>query len=374
MDPGYSVHIVETVTGKVVCNDLAYLDTPQFLRQLNDDGNIRVTIPIGDASVPDNIRALTAAWRYSLAICIGSSILAYGPIMTHQFDEDNSNLSLGAGSMWALFSRRWLINPSATISSPLSMDPSQDANYTGLSLWDIVREIVEDSLSRGASYALPIDLPALGAASTHERNYPIYDLANLTQRLKDLTQVEGGPDVDWDPYFSDSGHVRIRLRIGQPILTQVGLDLRWDHGSSLTYVNVDSNSSHMTTSVLVRGNATERASKVAYATDTTLAGLGWPVLEATDTSHQSVTEIDTLQSYADEWIRFYATPVEVWSAEVVTDVAPLVGTYKPGDMATFNIQNHPWIMPGSYQNRILGWTQAGPNRLNLILEAVEGVI
>lgn len=374
-DPGYSVHIVETRTGNIAINELPYLDTPQFTRALNDDGNIRVQIPVGDAGCPspEKLRQLVTAWRYSLAICIGSAILAYGPIMTTQFDHQNSVLTIGAGSIWALLSRRWVIDPAAVIATPLSMATTQDANYSALELWGIAASLVTESLSRGAGFDLPIDIPT-PAVGTAVRNYPVYDLANIAIRLKDLTQVQNGPDVDWDPYFNTSSNIRVTMRIGTPTLAQAGLDLIWDDESSITYLNVDSNSTTMSTSVLARGNQTERASQVAYSTNQTLVNAGWPQLEAVDISHQSVTDISTLQTYADEWVRFYRTSVEVWQVEVVTDVSPIVGTYKPGDHAQFNIQSHPWIPSGLYSQRILGWTQAGPNRLGLYLEATEGAV
>lgn len=374
-DPGFSVHIVDTRTGNIVLPELPFLDTPEFTRQLNDGGSIQVRIPLGDASCPpaEKLRQLVAPWRFSLAIAIGPTILAYGPIITHQLDHSNQILSVGAASMWAILGRRIMMATGATLASPLSMDADQDVVIGPLSLHTIAKRIVSGSLARGASYALPIDYPD-DIAGIHERNYPIYDMATVEQRLKDLTQVEDGPDIDWDPYFSDSQTVRVRMRIGNPELTQTGLDLLWDDTSSITYINVDSNASQMSTAVFTRGNATERASQIAYAADGSLITVGWPPLEQKDDSHQSVTDFTTLQSHADEWIRFYSSPVEIWQTEVICDMSPVVGTYRPGDHGSLNVQSHPWIPPGLYFQRLIGWQNAGPNRLRLILEAREGAV
>lgn len=375
MDPGFSVHIVETRTGNIVLPELPFLDTPEFTRQLNDGGSIQVRVPLLDAScpAPQKLRQLVAPWRFSLAIAIGQTILAYGPIITHQFDHHNQILSVGAGSMWAILGRRIMIDDTGVLASPLSMATSQDVVLGPQSLHTLAKQIVTTSIARGATYGLPIDFPA-DIAGIHVRNYPIYDLATVEQRLKDITQVEDGPDIDWDPYFSDSQTVRVRMRIGNPELTQQGLDLLWDDTSSVTYINVDSNANQQSTAVFTRGNATERASQIAYATDPTLIAVGWPPLEQKDDSHQSVTDFATLQSHADEWIRFYSAPVEIWQTEVVCDMSPVVGTYKPGDHGYLNVQAHPWIPPGLYFQRLLGWQNAGPNRLRLILEAREGAV
>lgn len=376
--PGFFVHVVETRTGNVVLNELPVLGTPEFSRGINDDGTIKIAIPVGDRGVPSvqTLRGLVSPWRFSLAVSYGpaktgSPILAYGPIMAHSFSDAGSTLTIGAGSIWALLARRLLIKPAAMLTSPLSMDAVMDANYLGMTLWAIARNLVSDTLSRGTGYELPIDLPAT-TVGLSDRNYPVYDLASVGQRLKDLTQVDAGPDIDWEPYFTSSSTVRVQMRVGTPALSQVGQELIWDYGTSLTFLDVDSNSSSMITDSYGRGNATERASQVAWASDRTLIALGFPVLESVDTSHQSVDIFATLQAYATEAVRFYKRPVETWDGEVITDVSPIVGTYKPGDSALFNTQTHVWIPPGQYQQRILGWSSAGPGRLRLNLQALQG--
>lgn len=374
--PGFSVHICETRTGTVVFNEVPYLGVPDFSRVINGESNIKVQIPVGDMGVPDRtrLRSLVAEWRYSIAVCIGTSVMAIGPIMTWQFDHTSQTLALGAGSVWALLMRRLLIKSPVTLSSPLDVSATNDANYLGQTLATIARNIVSDSLGRGSTFQLPIDLPS-AVAGSNDRNYVVYDLASVGQRLKDLTQVENGPDIDWDPYFSSSGVIRINMRIGTPTLQQFGLNLIWDDLSGITNLNVDRNGADMITSNFTRGNATERASQVAWTRDGSLTAIGWPELEQVDTTHQSVTDFTTLQSYANESVRFFKVPTETWHAEVITDVTPIAGTFKPGDRATFNVQGHPWIVPGQYPQRILGWSGANEQqRLSLLLDVTSGSI
>lgn len=380
MAPSFQVHVVETRTGRVVHSDMPVASSPDFSRAINDDSTIQIQIPVGDRGVPasDRLRQLISNWRFSLAVSYGppvpgSPVVSYGPIMSHKWDDSNGVLTVGAGSMWALLARRLLINSAGVLSSPLSMDEAMDANYAAMTLWAIARELVDDTITRGTGYELPIDLPSTSVGIS-ERNYPIYDLATVGQRLKDLTQVESGPDIDWNPYFSASGMLRVTMRVGTPSLFQPGQELIWDDNSSITSLSVDNNASGMMTDVITKGNATERATEPApaWASDRSLVVYGWPVLESIDTSHQSVTEFPTLQSHANESVRFYKTPVETWEAEIAADVAPLLGTYLPGYSAKFNIQNHRWIPKGLYQQRILGWSSSEPQRIKLNLEALQG--
>jgi len=53
---------------------------------------------------------------------------------------------------------------------------------------------------------------------TNTRTYPVYDLATVYTRLTDITGVQGGPDVDFKPYFdlTNPGFIRWSMQIGNP--------------------------------------------------------------------------------------------------------------------------------------------------------------
>lgn len=372
----FTVHVFETVTGTVRYFDMPYMGTPEFTRALNDDGHIKITIPLDDASTPskETLRQLVAGWRYSLAVVLGNFIVAAGPIMTWNFNQSQMTLEVGAGSIWALLSRRLLREPSTPIVSPLSMDPSHDVQLTG-SKHDVAAGLVELATSAfGGSYALPLVIPTdTGGASIY--NYPIYDLVSPGQRLRDLTQEEDGPDVDFDPFFLTPQSIAYNVRIGDPELRQVGQDLYWDADSSIVDIDVDSDWSTVLTRSFVRGNATERASEVAVQQGGPLPAAGWPELEVVDSTHQSVTVFFTLQSYANENVRYFQLPTETWGMEVDTDASPIAGTYRPGDTARINVHRHPWLAEGEYNHRLLGWSNGqGQNRLRLFLEDTQGSI
>lgn len=374
-DPGYAVHIVDTRSGTIVYNSVPYIGVPQFDRRVNTDGSIKVTLPVQDPSFPTVtlMRAVTTPWRFSIAVSIGTFVLAYGPLMTYKFSQRADTVDLGAGSIWSIFNRR-LCYSGAAITSPVSMATSMDGVYGPTSLQGVARGMVSDSIGRGTGFELPIDLPA-AIAGTTTQNYPIFDMASVGTRLKDLTAQSGGPDIDWSPYFSDASHIRVTMRIGTPDLAQVGNTLIWDDVSGIVEADVDSSGANMTTSVFTKGNATDRASQIAYTTNTALIAAGWPQLETFDTSHSSVTDFTVLQGYSDEGVAFNKAPEEVWTVTVVCDQSPVVSTYLPGYFASFNMRNHPWIPAGSYTQRILGWKSTGvPNRLSLILQAVQGAV
>lgn len=378
----FSATIFELKTGRIVIRDIPVIGTPDFDRQVNQEGSWQITVQVGDISVPatETLRSIFAPWRFGCAVAWNDQYITQaGPITTSQFSDANYQIQVSGGGIWTLLNRRVAINPSyvlapTTGSSLLSLDTG-DLNYGPLSLHTIAKRLVSDSCSRSAGFNLPIDYPS-DIAGTAERNYPIYDFAPVGQRLKELTQVAGGPDIDFSPYFdpSNPGYIRFQMRIGNPTLTQSGVPLAWDYGTGLRSVSIDSDGAAMVSGSFARGNGTERASLVAYDQDLTLVNNGWPATEIV-ISYSSVTDGDTLQGHATGAKDLYRTPVELWSAIVRADQLPFLGTYLPGMLANFNMQGHAWVPDGSYQQRILGFS-SGPatNEIRLILQAIEGAI
>lgn len=378
----FSAFVFETVTGRIVLNDLPYVGQPSFSRQINQQGSLSLRLVVGDISTPPatTLRSIFTPWRFSVGLAWNDFIVQAGPIITSQFDDVNRILSVTAGGIWRLLSRRVIVNPSPALNPTngvtlLDMGSAYDELIGPVSLHTIAKTLVQRSCTRSTGFSLPIDYPT-GITGTQNRAYPIYDMATVGQRLQELTQVDGGPDIDFEPYFdpSNPGYVRYQMRIGNPVLQQTGLDLIWDYQSGLRSVSVDSNGSQMVTGAFVKGNGTERSSLVAYQRSNTLVDVGWPATEMVD-SRTSVTTASILQGHADSDIALYKNPVELWTAVVRADATPQLGTYSPGTYAIFNMQQHPWIPDGLYRQRILGFEQGGSvNDIALVLQAIEGAI
>lgn len=378
----FSAFVFETVTGRIVLNELPYMGQPSFNRQINQQGSISMRLLVGDISTPPSttLRSIFTPWRFSIGFAWNDYILQAGPIITSQFDDINRIITVTGGGIWRLLSRRVIVNPSPALNPTngvtlLDMGSSYDEVIGPFSLHTIAKKLVQRSCTRTTGFSLPIDYPS-DITGSNNRTYPIYDLATVGQRLQELTQVDSGPDIDFEPYFdpANPGYVRYQMRIGNPVLQQLGLDLVWDYQTGLRSVSVDSNGSSMVTGAFVKGNGTERSSLVAYQRDNTLVSIGWPATEMVD-SRTSVTDASILQGYANSDVALFKNPVELWNAVVRADTTPILGTYSPGTYAVFNMQRHPWIPDGQYRQRILGFEQGSvTNEISLILQAIEGAI
>jgi hypothetical protein len=379
---GWNALIFETRTGWIIDNALPVLGVPQFTRRINSSSSLEATVSVGDSSTP-NARTLeshTAEMRYSLAVAYNGYVVAFGPIMGSDYTDSSGQLRISCGDMWSLLNRRLLINPATppantTASALLPMDSTRDVVYTGLSKSDIAIRLVSDSCSR-TNFDLPIDFPATTGGTEPTRTYPVYDLATVGERLMDLSKESGGPDIDWqvNPSSTQDGYVRIQMRVGNPNLSQSGAAPIFDYGSSISSIDVSSDGSGLSMGDYVKGNATERASQVAYASTSTLTAAGWPALESVDTSYSSVTDANLIQGYAAANIAMDQLVTKVWSCTaLLAPGAPLLSDYQPGTSAQINVRGHRYIADGLYSQRVLGVQNDSNNvgTVKLILQAVQ---
>lgn len=375
----WTVMVFETRTGRIVANDLTVPGLPRWRRQLNTAGSVDLEILVDDATSAATLRGYLSGWRYSAAVCYGGYIAQAGPILSTRYTDATSTVSVSCGDLWTLLARRLVVSP-ATPPSPtsaaalLGVDATRDTTYTALALHDIAAHLVSDSCSR-TNFALPVDIPAdIGGSAS--RTYPLYELAPVGTRLQDLVQVDGGPDVDFAPYFdpANPGYIRWQMRIGNPALQQLGVSFRWDYGANLTAADVDSDPTGMADGMYVKGSGVDRASLIAYSSNPALPTAGWPALETVDAGHTSETDPAVIQGYADADLGLSARPVETWTATVRADRTPLLGDYAPGSYATFAMAGHSWIPDGLYVQRILGIASDGIGTVQLILHAIQGAL
>lgn len=379
---GWTALIFETRTGWIIDNDLPVLGVPTFTRRINTSSSLEATVLVGDSSTPDarTLESHTAEWRYSLAVAYNGYIVDFGPITDSNFTDSTSQLRIGCGDTWSVLNRRMLINPATppantTAASLLPVDSTRDVVYTGLSKADIAAKLVSDSCSR-TGFDLPIDFPTIVGGTEPTRTYPVYDLAMVGERLMDLSQESGGPDIDWqaNPDPAHDGYLRIQMRVGNPTLSQSGAPPIFDYGSSISAIDVSSNGTGESMGDYVKGNATERASQVAYASNSTLVAAGWPALESVDTSRSSITDVNLIQGYATANIAADSTVTKTWSCVAVLDpTTPQLSDYQPGTSVLINVRGHAYLADGLYSQRVLGVQNDGNSvgTVRLILQALQ---
>lgn len=400
VDRKYYALAVDTVTGHVM-QELPLMAEPTWTQQINQPGSWQITTPLGNptdlaSGLPTALlRAAVSKGRISVAICYGDGslndpIVQAGPIWTDASDDGAANntqpsLTLGGAGLWSALTARLTVGPSWTPSAGLAAT-SANVTYTS-SLQGIASMMLTDTVTRGA---LPIDIPTPITPTTTPITmaYYGYDMKMVGDNLRDLTQLAGlttadltslgattGPDILFQPYFSDGSHVRWKALIGTPTLTQSGKSINFDYGANLQSVTTANDGSKLATTQYEKGSGQQASLLWAYAQDSTLTNLGWPLLESVSTAHSDVVDQTTLQKWANAELALYGRPVETWSGVVRADMLPVLGTYYAGFYANYNMINHPWIPDGVYQQRILGISNGqNPGEIIHVLQATSGLV
>jgi hypothetical protein len=370
----YTAVAYSTTSGRIVGPaELPLAEPPTWTRQINNNGTWSVKVKLGnDTWSPDQLRSIAAPFRFSVAVFWGDYGCQGGPLTSYRVDDTAGTVTYSGGGLWSLLNRRLLHNPAWNPATAQITDPTADQTING-QLWDIAAALVRNSTSwtHRPGSGLPLDIPADSGTGTATRNYLGYNLVSCGQRLQELTQDDGGPDVDFAPYrVIGSNTIRHRMAVGKPYVTQTGSPVMFDYGTSLQGLSIDGDGSNVATSAWVKGVGNERLQLSGMASSTTLTDTGFPALDFVDSAHTSAPEQATLNGWAAADLALYGRSVETWKATVRADGTSPLGSYDCGYFATYNVTQHPWQPDGQYLTRILG-LGSGPEA-NTVTHILDG--
>ncbi|MEV6648054.1 hypothetical protein [Amycolatopsis sp. NPDC051371] len=377
----YTALAYDTVTGRVLF-ELDLASEPEWSSRINDVGGWKITVPLHGQARAASVREWCVPWRFSVAIVRGrgvpsDTVCQAGPIVPYAPDDDSPVHTVSGKGFWELLNRRVLHartwNPAAARITDSSADLTINDSLPNIAI-NIAYHATAMVYRPGS--ALPLDFPDLFPVGTNTRTYRGYEMAFAGQRLQELTQVDGGPDVLFQPYLTVIGglrYIRHRMLVGNPYLVQPGVPLLFDYRSNLVKLTIAGDGSGQANTAFVKGSGNEASQLYGYATDTSLTTAGWPLLDMVDSGHTSASEQTTLDSWASADVALYSSQPEQWQATVRADADPRLGSYLPGHFADYSVKNHHWLRNGKYSYRILGVSN-GPERDKVLhqLQAVRG--
>lgn len=375
--PRWYAKLLAVSTGKVIGADLPTTDNPgpPWDQQINQQCSIGLTTPIGHSGglSAQTLRPLLTPGDFGMAVCYGSGtpsdyIAQAGPIWTHRMQSESPALrAVNGAGLWSLFNARVQIPSTWTPDMGLG-DSRAVATYTG-SYHDIAAQIIANAVARGP---IPVDVPPL-IGGTESMTYQGYDLTSAGQRLQELTQLDGGPDIYFRPYFATASTVRWEAVIGSPTIANGGNPLLFDHGSNLVQALDTVDGTKRARRTFVKGNGSQAAIQWAFAQDVAAITGGALLLETVDTSHSDVTDQATLDAIATADQMLNGLSVETWDVTARVDGPHPLGSYGPGVTAAYNFTRHPWIPPGRYNHRLLGLSSgSNPQEVKHLVQATEG--
>lgn len=357
--------------------------------KLNAADSLSCTVPLNDPTIRRLGLANSATSGKSVLIAAdGDTVLAAGPIWLHDFEDDGQRLTLTAAGMWSYFDHRTLL---PLLAGRLPSDPTVTTRFTNVSvdpddpwptdtrksLQGIARALVLQAQS-WAGGNVPVILPA-EIPGTAERTYKGSDVAFIGERLSQLTQVDGGPDIKFQPRFTaDRLGVEWVMLIGTPTQPQIfgAIEPRFNVGlkrSSVSGLKVRVDGSGLGSQAFASGGNAADKVLITQSNDSTLLGAGFPLLELVDSGHSTVSELPTLQGYSDELVVGGRKPVMTISFDHDTSRIPSLGGFNVGDYASLRVRNNSYLPDGSYRARIVGRSgDAQTRKVSLTFQAVVG--
>lgn len=254
------------------------------------------------------------------------SITCYGP-----------ERALSYGARIRAFPGWPLVHPTTGIPTG-----TYDVNLSGLEYGTIMKRLIVEAMKFPGG-VLPIDFEP-DRVGSRVRNYAAIDGKGVAEALDDLADVIGGVEYDFRPYILDSDEIRyqfVTATDAQMMLVGPASGHLWNLGGEIPDISgwerTVSPGSVVTDALFTGGKDDDRV-LIARASDSTLINDGWPRSELWDSSHSSVSELPTLQGWADGSI---GGVTETARFSVRNDIAR---SARHGDVVVLNALGH-WDMP-----------------------------
>lgn len=284
-----------------------------------------------------------------------------GVIWTSRWDSTTQKIELGSSDWWSLLDHRKVLPllppaPSVTDVAALSVSFNQvDQN-------EIARQLVQLAATHtGGDLGLTYDTTTSDVL--RDRTYYGYELTDIGQAIKQLMEVDGGPDIAFGvgANLDTNGRPVRTMRVGNPLIGQQGEPWVFESGANILQFTWPSDATRMSTRSYAKGEGSELGSLIAVAESTYAYDDGWPVLEH-DEAYSNVIEPATLQAHADADRYAARLPVITPTLVVAGDgrdrygnrVYPAIGEYGVGDQARIVLQDLFFSTGLDFQARLIG--------------------
>lgn len=381
--------VADLRTGRIITRLPGIMSGSTWNVVLNSADTIRAVIDMQPEEVHSlHMRSITAPGRMMLAAADGDYVHAMGPIWTRRYNRDAAQLTLNARGGWSYYDHRYVLDVLAA-TTPTSQwlvpDPEDVDGADGtpkLTIGNPLLRVALENLSLGTMAkrlvqrahewtggSIPVVFPP-DEAGEWTRYYDAVELAGTGDELRDLTDMLGGPDIQFQPRFKadDPRYLEFVMRIGttaQPLLTSPQVHSWSLDGAEPTATGLDfaDDASNLASRTWGTGGRGADQMLISGFYDSHLVDLGYPLYELSDTTHSGLDEQLLLDLYTAELALAGSAAEETFAFKVRTDVAPLAGTYRVGDYCELSLQafdpregrGDPFLVgAGPYRRRITG--------------------
>lgn len=263
-------------------------------------------------------------------------------------------------SMYELLSNRYLVQE-GTYGTGDNSTTKSSIRLERLSYRGIAATVGDMCTNQKPSGQLPIDWNYIREGGTRAREYKGFDIQNnsCAKLIENITNLIGGPDIQFRPYLSDDSHVRINFlagsdsdqRLGQKAVHRLTC---FPGGGTLQNISIDHDGPVMR--VYASGSGTDEAQICHMSEDKTLLSGNdpYPLVESvysdSDTDNPSV-----LKQHSDAMLEANCRPIMQISGEIDfnDEDVPNPGSLWPGEMVELDIEGFPSLPDDVYRMRLM---------------------
>lgn len=336
------VWVCDTITGA----RLNVIPVKDFTwgRGFNGGSSGQATIPVLDADVKKlDLPSLIVERSNTFVYEVGGTVVAAGVIGEPDYDKDAGTLTVPHADLWSILADRWAIKHGAANIK------TEKLVYGPLSLGTIAKRLVQEAISPGGWYDLPIVFPA-DVGGSDSRTFYGYSLQEIPDALKEVMEAVGGPDIDFTPRWGSSGNLEWVMRAA-PGLTSAGV---WEYNldapkQEATKVRAKSDMSRFTNNAYAIGEGTE---KNTLLRSNPSADHSRPAAEGAAT-FKGVTSLGVLGDLAAERSRVLSVPTRQYSMSVLKTGTAGITDLALGDTIKLYAAADPWLPKGWSTHRLI---------------------
>jgi hypothetical protein len=293
------LHVFDGLTGSHVCRLSAASCT--WSDSINEIGSMTATVI--DRDVPDAaLRCYGTIWA---VLDPDARLVRHAGYLTHwRRSRRSGTVQADVGGGATILGKRLVLNhdlDGSWVDGSVSIDEDNPTARWVLtangSYSDLIRALIVETEKWGS---LPIT-PATATGGNKTRTWQCWEMATVLDRIQDIGDLEAGPEWRFDPELSSAW----ALSFSQVTSADGGevVDHSWTWnalvpGSGVQVGDEDADGTDMCTSAYEIGQKDQGSMLLARRSGNVLSARGWPLMQAADTSHSSVTRTATLASYA----------------------------------------------------------------------------
>lgn len=286
-----------------------------------------------------------------------ADFVAAGRVGIPEWDEDSKILSIPGNGVESVLGDRLVLpfNVGNIIGPDGKPVSTYDTNLKGWEYGTIIKKLVQQAMGM-PGFGLPWVFEP-DRVGSREKNTEAADMKNLLELIDDITKLEGGVEVDYVSRWRTDvvGKMQTLLRTATDADRFITSQSEFDfsiRGKNPTARKLKFKllPTYMTSRAWFTGGKSDDRMLVARADDSYLVDRGFPFSEVLDSSHSSVKEQSTLDSYARARVAQGRTIGKFYSFDVRKSSA--VGMRK-GDWLTLDIKGSVFLENGQKRLRVV---------------------